>query len=106
MARRSRLAARRRPWLSPASLRPILESGTPMLHELREHSVKTGETGARAPARSGETLISLLARNAREAPARIAVRERELGVWREYSWAAYLSEVTTLAAGLEALGLG
>ena len=53
----------------------------------------------------GDTLISLLARNAKEAPSRIAVREREFGIWREYSWSAYLHEVTALAAGLEALGL-
>ncbi len=77
-----------------------------MLHELQEHPAESGKTGARAQAGSGDTLISLLARNAKEAPARIAIRERELGIWREYSWAAYLGEVTTLAAGLEALGLG
>jgi long-chain acyl-CoA synthetase len=77
-----------------------------MLHELREHAPGAGEAGAPPQQASGDTLISLLARNAKEAPARIAIRERELGIWREYSWAAYLSEVTTLAAGLEALGLG
>src|SRR5215470_17999221 len=106
MARRSPQAARRRPWRSLASSRLILEGGMPMLHELREPSASTGEVSARGQNGSGDTLISLLIRNAKEAPSRIAIRERELGIWREYSWAVYLSEVTTLAAGLEALGLG
>jgi long-chain acyl-CoA synthetase len=56
-------------------------------------------------ARNAETLLTLLAGNATTAPNRIAVRERELGIWREYSWVNYLHEVTALAAGLEALGL-
>jgi long-chain acyl-CoA synthetase len=77
-----------------------------MLHEPQERPAVAGDTGVTPPRTSGDTLISFLAKNAKEAPARTAVRERELGIWREYSWAAYLSEVTTLAAGLEALGLG
>jgi long-chain acyl-CoA synthetase len=77
-----------------------------MLHELSDRAPRAGEAGTPAQRAFGDTLISLLARNAKEAPARIAIRERELGIWRDYSWAAYLSEVTTLAAGLEALGLG
>src|SRR5215469_3648476 len=77
-----------------------------MLHELEERAPRAAEASARARASSGDTLISLLMRNAKQAPARTAIRERELGIWQEYSWAAYLGEVTTLAAGLEALGLG
>ena len=78
----------------------------PMLHEVRERPAGLASTHEPlAPRPYGETLISLLARNAKEAPSRIAVREREFGIWREYSWAAYLHEVTALAAGLEALGL-
>ncbi len=78
----------------------------PMLHEVRERPAGLASTHEPlAPRPYGETLISLLARNAKEAPSRIAIREREFGIWREYSWAAYLHEVTALAAGLEALGL-
>ena len=78
----------------------------PMLHEVQERPAGLASTHEPlAPRPYGETLISLLARNAKEAPSRIAVREREFGIWREYSWAAYLHEVTALAAGLEALGL-
>ncbi len=83
-----------------------MESGTPMLPEVQERPAGAEDAHAPlAPRPYGETLISLLARNAKQVPSRIAVREREFGIWREYSWAAYLQEVTALAAGLEALGL-
>jgi len=75
-----------------------------MLPEVKERGA-VAANATEAPNFSPDTLISLLARNAKEAPSRIAVREREFGIWREYSWSAYLKEVTALAAGLEALGL-
>lgn len=84
--------------------RLTLESSARMLHEVKERPVETA-AGEKVRALSGDTLISLLAKNAKEAPSRIAVREREFGIWREYSWSAYLREVTALAAGLEDLGL-
>jgi long-chain acyl-CoA synthetase len=74
-----------------------------MLHDLRERAEATGS--AKSQAASGDTLLTLLAENAAGAANRVAVRERELGIWREYSWADYLNEVTALAAGLESLGL-
>ncbi len=78
----------------------------PMLPEVQERPAAVEPPHEPlAPRPYGETLISLLARNAKQAPSRIAVREREFGIWREYSWSAYLREVTALAAGLEALGL-
>jgi long-chain acyl-CoA synthetase len=78
----------------------------PMLHKVQERPASAEAAHPPlSPRPYGETLISLLARNAKEAPARIAVREREFGIWQEYSWSAYLQEVTALAAGLEALGL-
>ena len=78
----------------------------PMLPDVQERPASMEATHEPlAPRPYGETLISLLARNAKEAPSRVAIREREFGIWREYSWTAYLREVTALAAGLEALGL-
>ncbi len=50
------------------------------------------------------TLLSLLARNAERHPRAIAMRERDLGIWQEYSWLRYRDEVLAFAAGLEALG--
>ncbi|MCV0396548.1 MAG: AMP-binding protein [Rhizobiaceae bacterium] len=51
------------------------------------------------------TLVAALARNAAESGSRIAFREREHGIWREWSWRQALHEVISLAAGLEARGL-
>lgn len=57
-------------------------------------------------AEEGETLLTLLARNAAAHPKRVALRERQLGIWHEYTWRAWLDEVQMLAAGLEAFGFG
>jgi long-chain acyl-CoA synthetase len=61
---------------------------------------------AEASAAAGDTLLTLLARNAETHPDRIAWRERDLGIWQEYSWAQVRDEVLAVAAGLEALGFG
>lgn len=50
------------------------------------------------------TLIRLLADNASQAPGRVAIREKDLGIWQEYTWQDYLDHVLCLAAGLEELG--
>jgi long-chain acyl-CoA synthetase len=50
------------------------------------------------------TLFTLLLRNAEADGGRIAMRERDLGIWREYTWSSYLKEVTEAAAGLDELG--
>ena len=52
------------------------------------------------------TLVRLLAANAREFPKRAALREKDLGVWQETSWAQALDMVLRCAAGLESLGFG
>lgn len=51
------------------------------------------------------TLIAAIARNAAETSGRVAFREREHGIWREWTWSDVLVEVLALAAGFEALGL-
>lgn len=53
-----------------------------------------------------DTLLHHLARNAREVPERVAMRERDHGIWQEYSWADYLERVLAFAAGLEPYGVG
>ncbi|MBX6425817.1 MAG: AMP-binding protein [Variibacter sp.] len=57
-----------------------------------------------APSSADDTLLSLLARNAATHARRVALRERDLGIWHEYTWRDYLDQVVALAAGLEALG--
>ncbi|MGX9856589.1 AMP-dependent synthetase/ligase [Limimaricola variabilis] len=54
----------------------------------------------------GDTLIALLARNARTHPDGIAMRERDHGIWQQTTWAGYLDAVLALAAGFEAAGIG
>lgn len=50
-------------------------------------------------------LLTVLAKNAAQHPHEIAMRERDRGIWHEYSWTDYLSAVTEFAAGLEARGV-
>ncbi len=50
------------------------------------------------------TLPRLLAINARGRFSRIALREKALGIWQEFTWAQVLDEVLEVAAGLEQLG--
>ncbi|MBU2551949.1 MAG: AMP-binding protein, partial [Proteobacteria bacterium] len=51
-----------------------------------------------------DTIISLLARNAKSYPDQVAMREKDLGIWQSYTWREYLDEVLALAAGFEGLG--
>lgn len=50
-------------------------------------------------------LIAVLAENARRFPDQVAMRERDQGIWQEYSWSDYLDQVLCFAAGLELLGV-
>lgn len=52
----------------------------------------------------GGTLASLLAANAVKHPTEIAMREREHGIWKEFTWTQYLDAVLAFAAGVDALG--
>jgi long-chain acyl-CoA synthetase len=52
-----------------------------------------------------DTFPKLLLRNARVRGARPAMRLKELGIWRTWSWAEMLQEVRALADGLAALGV-
>jgi long-chain acyl-CoA synthetase len=52
----------------------------------------------------GGTLISLLAANAGSHGSAVAMRERDRGIWREFTWKDVLSEVVALAAALDTMG--
>jgi long-chain acyl-CoA synthetase len=54
---------------------------------------------------TGPTLPALLQERARHTPRQVALRAKELGIWRETTWAAYLDQVRWFALGLRALGL-
>ncbi|HEU4371145.1 MAG TPA: AMP-binding protein [Methylomirabilota bacterium] len=50
------------------------------------------------------TLPQYLLRNARTFPRRPALREKEKGIWQEWTWADYLAHVRAIALGLVSLG--
>jgi long-chain acyl-CoA synthetase len=52
------------------------------------------------------TLPQYLLKNAREHPSASALREKEKGIWQEWSWADYLGHVRAFALGLVSLGFG
>ncbi|MFI5340308.1 MAG: AMP-binding protein [Candidatus Methylomirabilales bacterium] len=51
------------------------------------------------------TIPKLFVQKARGYGRRVAIREKEFGVWRPITWAAYLENVRLFALGLAALGL-
>jgi long-chain acyl-CoA synthetase len=50
------------------------------------------------------TLVSRLAANAAEHGSTVAVRERDRGIWREFTWQGVLDEVLAFAAALDDMG--
>ncbi len=54
---------------------------------------------------SADTLPGLLARHAQRTPRRVALREKEFGIWQEITWAGYLARVRRFSLGLDALGV-
>ena len=59
-----------------------------------------------AAARPLTTLPALLLAHAQERGQRIAIREKEYGIWQSYTWAESLERVQALAVGLARLGFG
>jgi len=50
------------------------------------------------------TIPQLLRRRVQENPDRVALREKDFGIWRTWTWAEYYDLVGKTAAGLESLG--
>ena len=50
------------------------------------------------------TLPALMRRNAATIGTRPAVREKDRGIWRTFTWAQYYEEVSAFALGLAAHG--
>ncbi len=53
-----------------------------------------------------DTYPKLLAHNAAQWPNAIAMREKDFGIWNEYSWADYQKQVRAMALGLHNFGVG
>lgn len=52
------------------------------------------------------SLTQLLQRHAETVPDQVAMRQKDLGIWRETTWQAYRDQTHAIAAGLIALGMG
>ncbi len=71
---------------------------------------KVAKMGGRAHDRpdtgpAADTLPKLLARNAAAYPHEVALREKDLGIWRTFTWAEYQERVRRCALGLAATGV-
>jgi len=53
---------------------------------------------------SDTTLVRVLAANARAFPERVAMREKDRGIWQQIRWRELLESTLACAAGLETLG--
>jgi long-chain acyl-CoA synthetase len=51
-----------------------------------------------------DTFPKLALRNAQRWPDRVAIREKDLGIWQSYTWRAYAEQSRLIALGLAALG--
>ena len=54
---------------------------------------------------AGMTLPQYLLKQAQEHPREVAIREKQKGIWQEWTWTQYLDEVRALALGLVTIGL-
>ena len=62
-------------------------------------------TEARAGKKATSTIVTRLQQRAEATPRRVALREKDLGVWRDITWAEYWDRVQDVAHGLLALGV-
>jgi long-chain acyl-CoA synthetase len=51
-----------------------------------------------------DTFPKLVVRNARRFPDKVAIREKDLGIWQSWTWSEYLEQARLIALGLAALG--
>jgi long-chain acyl-CoA synthetase len=51
-----------------------------------------------------DTFPKLVVANARRLGGKVAIREKNLGIWQAYTWSQYLGEARLIALGLAALG--
>jgi long-chain acyl-CoA synthetase len=51
-----------------------------------------------------DTFPKLVQRNAERFPAKVAIREKDYGIWQSYTWRDYLERARLIALGLASLG--
>lgn len=75
-----------------------------MLHDAT--AIGAGARALHPDWRDGDTLIAALNENAERHGASVALRERDRGIWQEWTWREYRDRVLEQAAGFEAAGIG
>src|SRR5262245_66424693 len=53
-----------------------------------------------------DTFPKLARRNAGRWPSKVAIREKDYGIWQSFTWRDYLEQARLIALGLASLGLG
>jgi long-chain acyl-CoA synthetase len=53
----------------------------------------------------GSSLPALLLQRADATPTRVAMRKKDLGIWKQYTWADYAARAAAVGLGLRALGV-
>src|SRR6188474_99388 len=53
---------------------------------------------------TADTFPKLAIRNAQRLAGKVAIREKDLGIWQSYTWSEYLEQARLIALGLAALG--
>ena len=53
---------------------------------------------------SQDTFPKLALQNARRLSGKVAIREKDLGIWQSYTWSQYVDQARLIALGLAALG--
>jgi long-chain acyl-CoA synthetase len=53
----------------------------------------------------GSTLPALLLQRAQATPHRVAMRKKDLGIWKQYTWADYAARAAAIGLGLRSLGV-
>src|SRR5262249_50379003 len=67
-----------------------------------DDSVTTRATSGLEP--DADTFPKLVQRHAPQLPDKIAIREKDYGIWQSYSWRDYLERSRLIALGLASLG--
>jgi len=75
--------------------------------QIRLNGVSYNATPGLRPVRVDgcDTIVKLFAARCSELGARVAHREKDMGIWKTYSWAEYWAYAKWLGLGLRALGL-
>src|SRR5580765_5503469 len=53
---------------------------------------------------SQDTFPKLALQNARRLSGKVAIREKDLGIWQSYTWSQYVEQARLIALGLASLG--